>query len=309
MKLLVGAVVVICATAAAAYADVTGTYNGTWGATTLVQVGDHVTGTYAYNNGRIDGVLDGTVMRFAWQERRGAGHGVFVVASGGELIGTWGNGDDDHSSGVWRLTAAPVAAVPPVAVAPAPAHRSVLGFDVTIPWDTTVVHGAHALGLAGLGVAVGARVTPRWYVGGTADGELLMVFAPTTATNPAGLATIGRERLGAELRYTFEDAASPVLASFGHRKWVGLRGGIETVDNATTYGRFADITLGRDSQLGGLALGIYVSLGVSFEAAGAYTGATSSAGSASPQVPAIASSPAAALEASPYLTIGMRMGF
>jgi hypothetical protein len=312
MKPLAGAVLVLClAISASARADVTGQYTGTWGATSLVQVGDHVTGTYAHSDGRIDGVLDGTVLRFTWQERRGSGHGVFIVARG-ELIGTWGNGDDDHSSGVWRLTPAPVAApatmlpcIPPQATLPA-TRRSVLGFDITIPWDTTVVHGAHAIGLAGLGVAVGARITPRWYVGGTADGEMLMVFAPSSASNPAGLDTIGRERLGGEIRYTFEDAASPVLPSFGHRKWIGLRGGIETVDSATTFGRFADVTLGRDSQLAGVALGIYVSLGVSFEAAGAYTATTTSM---PPATPAVASNASAPLEASPYLALGMRLGF
>ena len=57
-------------TVAVAAVDVSGTYSSTWGAMTLQQSGTHVTGTYAYHDGRIDGTLDGNTLRFAWTERR-----------------------------------------------------------------------------------------------------------------------------------------------------------------------------------------------------------------------------------------------
>jgi len=84
--------------------DVTGSYGSNWGAVTLHQRGAAVTGTYVFDGGRLDGTLDGNVVRYAWHERAGSGHGVFVVASNGELIGTWGVGKDDLGGGGWRLT-------------------------------------------------------------------------------------------------------------------------------------------------------------------------------------------------------------
>jgi hypothetical protein len=88
--------------------EVSGSYTSNWGSVVLHQSHDRVTGEYAYQHGRIDGVLDGNVLRYAWHENDGEGHGVFVVATGGELVGTWGIGDDDTRGGGWRL--APAAA-------------------------------------------------------------------------------------------------------------------------------------------------------------------------------------------------------
>ena len=82
---------------------VSGAYTSNWGAVTLHQQGDHITGTYVFQDGRLDGTLDGNMLRYKWTEKDGSGRGVFVVASDGELIGTWGVGADDIGGGGWRL--------------------------------------------------------------------------------------------------------------------------------------------------------------------------------------------------------------
>ena len=83
--------------------DVTGSYTSNWGPVTLRQIDDHVTGTYYQGAGRIDGTLHGNLLTYTWRETGGAGRGVFVVATDGELIGTWGAGSDDLGGGGWRL--------------------------------------------------------------------------------------------------------------------------------------------------------------------------------------------------------------
>lgn len=90
--------------ATAALHDVSGTYASTWGVMTLHQNGNHVIGSYTFNDGQIDGTFDGTRLRFSWREEGGgAGFGVFVVRSDGQLDGSWGV-NDDHSSGAWTAT-------------------------------------------------------------------------------------------------------------------------------------------------------------------------------------------------------------
>jgi hypothetical protein len=87
-------------------ADVTGSYTSNWGPVKLEQHGAHVTGEYVFDGGKLDGTMDGNLLRFTWRERAGTGHGVFAVASDGELIGTWGAGPDDLGGGGWRLVPA-----------------------------------------------------------------------------------------------------------------------------------------------------------------------------------------------------------
>jgi hypothetical protein len=89
--------------------DVSGSYTSNWGSVVLHQSHDRVIGEYAYQHGRIDGVLDGNVLRYAWHENDGEGHGVFVIATDGALVGTWGIGDDDTRGGGWRLSPAAAA--------------------------------------------------------------------------------------------------------------------------------------------------------------------------------------------------------
>lgn len=92
--------------------DVSGTYDSNWGAVHLVQTGQRVTGDYVWSNGHLDGVLDGNMLRYHWTESDGSGQGVWVVASNGQLIGTWGTGQDDLGGGGWRLTPKAAIAAP-----------------------------------------------------------------------------------------------------------------------------------------------------------------------------------------------------
>ena len=83
--------------------DVTGTYESNWGRIELRQNGHDVLGTYDFHHGRLHGTLDGNLLRYQWHEDEGSGRGVFVVATNGQLIGTWGT-SDDVSGGGWQLT-------------------------------------------------------------------------------------------------------------------------------------------------------------------------------------------------------------
>jgi hypothetical protein len=77
-------------------------YTSNWGAITLEQHDCRVTGTY--DGGRLTGTLDGNVIRYAWTSgASSAGRGVFVLATTGELIGTWGNGASEIDGGGWNL--------------------------------------------------------------------------------------------------------------------------------------------------------------------------------------------------------------
>ena len=86
--------------------DISGTYTSNWGRVTLRQIGNKVVGTYVYQDGKLEGSLDGNILRYTWREHDVGGAGIWVVASNGELIGTWGadKDNDDLSGGGWRLT-------------------------------------------------------------------------------------------------------------------------------------------------------------------------------------------------------------
>ena len=86
--------------------DISGDYTSNWGAVTLHQHGTHVTGTYVYEGGRLDGTLVGNKLTYTWHEKDSSGHGIFVVATDGDLIGTWGLGSDDIAGGGWHLVPA-----------------------------------------------------------------------------------------------------------------------------------------------------------------------------------------------------------
>lgn len=82
-----------------------GTFDSNWGEVRLRVDGARVTGDYDHNGGRIEGTLDGNVIRYRWTEASGgAGRGVWVVGSTGVLVGTWGTGNDEVRGGGWNLT-------------------------------------------------------------------------------------------------------------------------------------------------------------------------------------------------------------
>lgn len=86
--------------------DVSGDYASNWDDIHLVQDGNRVRGTYVCcGGGTIEGrVIENQVIRFEWDEPRGAGHGRGVwVIRGNRLEGTWGRGESADDGGPWNL--------------------------------------------------------------------------------------------------------------------------------------------------------------------------------------------------------------
>ncbi|MDQ3036332.1 MAG: hypothetical protein M3Y87_28290, partial [Myxococcota bacterium] len=99
-----------------------GTYTGIWhspqyGEMHLVQTGTQVVGCYTKDerHGRIQGTVQGNLMRFEWSERREMvsgrptltrGRGYFQYAIGGDgdhyATGEWGHDDNETGGGPWR---------------------------------------------------------------------------------------------------------------------------------------------------------------------------------------------------------------
>jgi hypothetical protein len=98
-----------------------GTFSGVWqspqyGRMDMVQTGVHVVGEYEKNErrGRIEGTVQGDLMRFTWTERRelvtgvprtNRGRGYFRLvrdAEGYKLIGEWGIDDNETGGGPWN---------------------------------------------------------------------------------------------------------------------------------------------------------------------------------------------------------------
>jgi hypothetical protein len=64
----------------------------------LRQTGTHVTGTYTYQDGHIDGRIVSNTLQFTWEERAsgGQGLGIFSLSDDGNSInGQWTSGADD----------------------------------------------------------------------------------------------------------------------------------------------------------------------------------------------------------------------
>lgn len=80
---------------------VTGVYNTDFNEMTLQQSGSHVTGTYMYSNGRIDGTINGNTLTGWWYQDNGKGRLIFVFNSNfSAFTGKWSyNGDEP--SGKW----------------------------------------------------------------------------------------------------------------------------------------------------------------------------------------------------------------
>jgi len=276
---------------------VSGKYTGDRGDATLVQDGTRVVGAFRAD-GEIDGEIESGTLHVTWREHGAVGRALLFLAGNGELIGTWGSGDSDRDGGTWRL--APVRAVP-VALAAVPVdHTGAWSLDIRFPWDVTLLSGSTGIGVGGFGVGGGVRVTDHLYLGASADFEVVLVSGRSNMP-PSGPGSLDRLRAGAEARYYSDNLAPSVFG--GHQSWVGLRGGLETVDGDATSGHFAELSLGRDTNLGPLLMGMYVSAGLSFERASAYQqDATSSPGSAR-------TVDAARTLHNPFFTLGMRLAF
>ncbi|HTR52932.1 MAG TPA: hypothetical protein VMJ10_19595 [Kofleriaceae bacterium] len=285
MKIL-ATVATLVAVSSAAHAqpgalDVSGNYVGTWGAATLRQDGTHVTGTYAYHDGHIDGALADHTLSFTWSEDDGSGRGVFAVANDGSLYGTWGTGDSASNGGSWTLTRGGegVTAPTPAGDGLAPADPRGLMTSLRMPFELGGGGGALQVGWAGLGLDIGDRLSQHWYVGASSDVELYSIEPMSWTADIEGKDT-ARVRVGGEVRYYFDDGVGAASIDCGpafpvpRRTWFGARLGAESLDGGSTIGEFGDITLGTTFQLGGTGIGMYGSFGISSEPASAIPGAT-----------------------------------
>jgi hypothetical protein len=270
--------------AAVAAIDATGTYSSTWGAMTMQQQGTHVTGSYAYHAGTIDGTLDGNTLRFTWHEDDGSGEGILVRASGGSWIGSWGT-TDDHSGGAWQLAPIAPGTTPILAASNAPAQAATtdgpkagsLSFELSLPFDVTFGNGPTLMGVGGLGVGLGKRVSDNWYLGGTADVEE-EVNMSGGGNGPDGFL---RLRAGGEARYVFNHGTGEASVNCGpefpvpRTDWVAFRAGAETLDEGTSYGTYGDVSIGTDFWLGSTQFSMYLQGGASIEPTATYEGSTS----------------------------------
>lgn len=83
----------------------TGEWSTTWAKMVLTQTEDNiVTGTYAFNNGRIEGKADGNKLIGNWYQSNGSGEFVFEMnAAGTEFFGKWRRtGDTAPMTKAWH---------------------------------------------------------------------------------------------------------------------------------------------------------------------------------------------------------------
>jgi outer membrane protein OmpA-like peptidoglycan-associated protein len=83
--------------------DVSGTYESDYNDFHLRQQGTSVTGCYEYNEGVLNGGIEGRIMKFTWQESTGKGPAVMVFTSDGKkFFGLWWNEGQENAAGTWN---------------------------------------------------------------------------------------------------------------------------------------------------------------------------------------------------------------
>jgi hypothetical protein len=190
-------------------------------------------------------------------------------------------------------------------VAPPHAGSWTLGFRY--PWDLQSLPDGIAYGTGGIGIAVGARITDRVYVGVSAD-----VVAITREFDRAGgPKSYDRFRAGVEARWYFHDGlafASPGEEPWSAPRydWLGVRWGEEARDDSAVTGRFAELSLGTDISYGTIGMGVALSAGVSREPV-ALSGAATPIFEAIGAAPSAAHAPAQAN--SPYVGFALSLLF
>jgi len=104
VRTLSAALIALCwaflaaASAMAQEADFAGEWQTYWrtgsAVLTLEQEGDRVTGTYAPDDGRIEGTVEGRVLRGTWEQPGSSGEVVFALSEDGQVLtGRFGNGE------------------------------------------------------------------------------------------------------------------------------------------------------------------------------------------------------------------------
>ncbi len=88
--------------------DVSGMWYTNWGEMMLTQTDNNVSGTYTWDDGKIEGVLNGNVLTGTWSEKPtysppGDAGVIEFIFNGNSFTGTWGYGDEPLS-GLWEGT-------------------------------------------------------------------------------------------------------------------------------------------------------------------------------------------------------------
>jgi len=83
--------------------DVSGTYETNYNDFHLRQQGTSVTGCYEWDEGVLNGGIEGRIMKFTWQERDGKGPAVMIFTSDGEkFFGLWWYEGQESAAGEWN---------------------------------------------------------------------------------------------------------------------------------------------------------------------------------------------------------------
>jgi outer membrane protein OmpA-like peptidoglycan-associated protein len=93
--------------AAVPVADISGTYDTNYNKFHIRQQGTALLGCYEWNEGLLDGTIEGRVMKLTWSEGESSGPAVFVFApDGGSFRGYWWHGGDKGNppAGEWSGT-------------------------------------------------------------------------------------------------------------------------------------------------------------------------------------------------------------
>jgi hypothetical protein len=166
------------------------------------------------------------------------------------------------------------------------------------------------MGVGGLGVGVGKRVSDNWYLGGTFDFE-----EEVNMTGENGPDGFFRMRAGGEARYVFNHGTGEASVNCGpafavpRTDWIAFRTGAETLDEGTSYGTYGDVSIGTDFWLGSTQLSMYLQGGASIEPTATYQGGASTTSddtsrSTQPQTPASSGNTTAG-----YFGMGFRFAF
>jgi len=88
------------------FPDVSGTYRTNYNDFHLLQQGTSVTGCYEYDEGLLNGGIEGRIMKFTWRELDGKGPAIMVFTSDGKkFIGRWWyEGKESGPGGIWNGT-------------------------------------------------------------------------------------------------------------------------------------------------------------------------------------------------------------
>jgi hypothetical protein len=152
-------------------------------------------------------------------------------------------------------------------------HAGSWPVELYMPWEGTFAADNVWIGMVGVGVGLGNRITPNWYLGVTADYELL---AGIEGGDDGTVPDLNRLRGGVETRYIINRGTSVASVNCGpafhlpRYDWIGARAGVETLDGGTTHGEYGELSIGSAFALGRTQLGMYLAAGLSVEPIQAY---------------------------------------